>query len=346
MTLEDVKRRLAETAARYQDDEDDRENDDGEPEFLSPDEIEGLKATDLPAGVHVQVGRLHDAVHRVEFDGTLTRGTKTPIRVEMTPSWYRKYWPLPLGMGPYVDLVRRAIETRQRVRGDVDLGDLDSDDDIWIHLTYTIHLPTDDVAHAYAEAKRIDAELFEAADAVCDKIDLQVAEVGKRLSGWGQLTLDQLLDEIDRQKTMDAKGRVLEELVCKLLETVPGFRVGGRVRTETEEIDIRVINGSEDPVWKREGALLLVECKNWSSKCSKDEVVLFEEKLRNRRSRCSCGLLISWNGFAKTVTKELLRGSTGDLVIIPIDGKNLRTAVRDGSFVSILAHLWESATLT
>jgi hypothetical protein len=256
MTLEDVKRRLAETAARYEDGEKDADYD-GEPEFLSPEEIEGLKATDLPAGVHVQVGRLHDSVHHIEFDGTLTRGTKTPIRVEMTPSWYRKYWPLPLGMGPYVDLVRRAIETRQRVRGDVELGDLDSDDDIWIHLRYTIHLPTDDVAHAYAEAKRIDAELFEAADAVCDRIDLQVAEVGKRLSGWGQLTLDQLLDEIERQKTPDAKGRVLEELVCKLLETVPGFKVGGRVRTETEEIDIRVINGSEDPVWKREGALLL-----------------------------------------------------------------------------------------
>lgn len=121
--------------------------------------------------------------------------------------------------------------------------------------------------------------------------------------------------------------------------------MGGRGRTETEEIDIRVINGSEDPVWKREGALLLVECKNWSSKCGKDELVLFEEKLRNRRSRCSCGLLVSWNGFAKTVTKEL-RGSTGDLVIIPIEGRDVRAAVRDRSFASVPARLWESATLT
>ena len=162
------------------------------------------------------------------------------------------------------------------------------------------------------------------------RIEIEVGEAARRLSGWGELTIEQLVDQIDRQPTNDAKGRVLEELVCRLLQTVPGFQVGGRVRTETEEIDIRVTNGSDDPVWRREGALLLVECKNWSSKCGKDELVLFEKKLGNRRSRCSCGLLVSWNGFAKTVTKEMLRGSNGDLVIDLVEGRDLRAAVRGG----------------
>src|SRR5208283_129486 len=142
----------------------------GDPIFLSPEEIAGLKVADIPKGVYIQVGRLRDSAYQIELEGTLARGTRTPLRAEMTPSWYRKYWSLPLGMGQYLDLFRRAIETRQRIRGDVRLGDFDSDDDVWIHLRYTIDLPTDDLAHAYAEAKRIDAELSEAADTVCKAI--------------------------------------------------------------------------------------------------------------------------------------------------------------------------------
>jgi hypothetical protein len=343
MSLDDVRRRLS--AAGTPDSDGGGEDDDCEPVLVSPEELEGLTANDLPAGVQVQVGYLREGVRHIEIEGTLARGTKTPLRAVMTPSWYRKYWPAPLGMGHYVDLVRRAIETRQRVRGDVELHAVDSDDDIWIHLNYAIHFATEKLADAHAEARRVEAELAEVADALCAKIEGEIAEVARRLSGWGDMPVDQLVDQVERQTTSDGKGRVLEELVCKLLETVPGFKVGGRVRTETEEIDIRVINGSEDPVWKREGALILVECKNWSnSKCGKDEVVLFQEKMRNRHTRCSCGLLVSWNGFAKTVTQELLRGSTGDLVIIPVAGRDLRTAVLAGGLVATLASLWEKAT--
>jgi hypothetical protein len=126
----------------------------------------------------------------MEFEGTLARGTRTPLRAEMTPSWYRKYWSLPLGMGQYLDLFRRAIQTRQLVRGDVELGDFDSDDDVWIHLRYTIHLATEDLSDAYAEAKRIEAELSEAADSVCAKIEVEIAQATKKLSSWGDLVRD------------------------------------------------------------------------------------------------------------------------------------------------------------
>jgi hypothetical protein len=63
---------------------------------------------------------------------------------------------------------------------------------------------------------------------------------------------------------------------------VPGSSATGRVLTATEEIDIRIQNASDDPVWKRESALLLAECKNWTSKCGKDEFTLFKDTLRNR----------------------------------------------------------------
>jgi hypothetical protein len=342
MTRDEVRKRLA---AVSQLEGEEGEVFDAEPVFLSPAELTGLKADDVPRGVYIEVGHLRDSVRHIEFEGTIARGTRTPLRAEMTPSWYRKYWPLPLGMGQYLDLFRRAIETRQRVRGDVELGDFDSDDDVWIHLRYTIHFSTDDLSDAYAEAKRIEAELSEAADSVCTKIEVEIAQAAQKLSSWGDLDVHQLLDQIDRPAAPDVKGRVLEELVCTLLETVPGFQVRSRIRTQTEEIDITVLNASEDAVWRREGALLLAECKNWSSKCGKNELVLFQEKMRNRHARCSCGFLVSWNGFAETLTKEMLRGSTGELMVVPIEGRDLRAAVRDGNFASVLNKLWEKTTL-
>jgi hypothetical protein len=81
------------------------------------------------------------------------------------------------------------------------------------------------------------------------------------------------------------------------------------IRTETEEIDISVVNDSAEPRLRGEGALILAECKNWTRKCGKNEFVVFHAKLENRSQRCTLGFLISWNGFKETVTKEMLRGS-------------------------------------
>lgn len=116
--------------------------------------------------------------------------------------------------------------------------------------------------------------------------------------------------------------------MCRLFASVTGFTVTGRIRTETEEIDIAVLNDSADPRLRREGALILLECKNWSAKCGQDEFVLFHRKLENRGQRCTLGFLISWNGFAGTITKEMLRASREELLVVPIAGENIRSAVR------------------
>jgi hypothetical protein len=128
-----------------------------------------------------------------------------------------------------------------------------------------------------------------------------------------------------------------------LFETVPGFTVSGRIRTATEEIDLSILNDSNDPRLRRESAVLLAECKNWTGKCGKDEFVIFREKIDNRHRRCRLGFLISWNGFASTVTKEMLRGSREETLIVPITGEELRTAVRDGDFLKVLVQCWEAA---
>jgi hypothetical protein len=126
---------------------------------------------------------------------------------------------------------------------------------------------------------------------------------------------------------------------------VPGFTATGRVSTETEEIDIRIQNASEDEVWRRESALLIAECKNWSGKCGKDELVVFRGKIENRTGRVSEGFLISWNGFAETVTAEMLRGTREDLLIVPLTGEDLRGAVRDGDFPERLKALHSDAVM-
>jgi hypothetical protein len=71
--------------------------------------------------------------------------------------------------------------------------------------------------------------------------------------------------------------------------------------------------------------------------------VLFHRKLENRSRRCTLGFLISWNGFAGTVTKEMLRGSREDALVVPMTGADVRSAVRSGDFASVLLRCWDDA---
>jgi len=82
------------------------------------------------------------------------------------------------------------------------------------------------------------------------------------------------------------------------------------------------------------------------SKCGKNELVLFKEKMENRKGRCSLGFLVSWNGFKVTVTKEMLRGSHERVLLVPIDGHPIRAAVRENSFADCVIRAWEAAINT
>jgi len=334
MDLAEVKTLLSEWSAL---------GDDEEPILLSRSELDGLTSDDFFSGVEVEVGYMEDGVQHSEIEGHITKGSVTPLQLEIRDSFYRKFWDEPIGMWHYLDFVRRAIETRQRTHGDVVLDDFDDTDEDWVHLEYTIHLREANVGNAYAEGLRFNQQLFEAAQTITSSVEELLSKEAQKISGWGDLPLQDLIDKVDVQSTSDAKGRVLEELACRLFETVPGFQVAGRVRTATEEIDIRVVNNSDDPIWKKEGPIILAECKNWSSKVGKDEFVLFKEKMNNRRQRCSCGFLISWNGFAETINKESLRGSRGESLIILVSGADMRAAALAGSFEAVALRLWESA---
>jgi hypothetical protein len=298
---------------------------DEEPVHLAPSVLKELSVEDLPEDVQLEVGTLKDGVLHIDWDGTIVNEGGA-IKAYARNLHTRKYWYEPIGLENYLDLVRRAVEVRSSHRGDVALGDWD-DDGADINLSYSITVPETNLGRAYDHIQRVSAELEEAANNAATKVGLLLSDIAQRVSGWGTTPLDQLVNAVDKGKSTDEKGRALEELMCKLFETIPGFKVAERVRTATEEIDILILNDSAEPRLRRESAILLAECKNWTSKCGKDEVVIFREKIENRNRRCSLGFLISWNGFANTVTKELLRGSREGTLIVLLEGKAIRAAV-------------------
>lgn len=157
--------------------------------------------------------------------------------------------------------------------------------------------------------------------------------------------LRELLKAVTSAHTSAEKGRALEKLIKILFTTVSGFEeVQSNVLTATEEIDISIINRSTDPTLKHEGQIILAECKNWSSKCRKDDFVTFHAKIANRKQRARLGFLISWNGFSDTIPSEMLRGSREETLIVPLDGRAIEQAVKTGKFLPVLLTGWKSAT--
>lgn len=143
------------------------------------------------------------------------------------------------------------------------------------------------------------------------------------------------------------KGKALETLIATLFSGVEGFNViDSNVNTQTEEIDVVIRNESKHPTWEKEGSLILVECKNWQSKrVGKNEFVLFKEKIENRAGRSRLGFLICVEEFAETVTKEMLRLSKSDLLVVPINGEKLQQLVESPNRNQLLLDFFTSATL-
>lgn len=315
--------------------------DSDEPVFLPPGILGSLTSADLPPDTFVEVGTIKDGVRHIEWSGRLYC-EDGQIVGEADYTWTRKYWYEPIGLEQYLDLVKRGVEIRQKTHGDVELTNFE-DDGAFIQLSFTVSTREANLGRAYDAVRKISRELEETSEKISAEIGKQIAAIAARVSGWGSKDLDSLVQTVETATTTDDKGRSLEELCSRLFESVNGLTVTNRIRTATEEIDISILNDSDDPRLRRESALLLAECKNWMGKCGKDEFVIFREKIENRNQRCNLGFLISWNGFATTVTKEMLRGSREQTLIVPVTGKDLRASVREGDFLKVLVECWENA---
>ncbi len=318
---------------------------DGDPFPVLVSDLAKLQADDIPVGAYIQPLEKIDkkGVHHLALNGTLTRGEDTAVLAHIEQEGWRKYWDDPLGVEKYHDLVREAVEARERTQGDVELLDV-LDMDVVVAVHFAIRVPETNLRNALDHARLIQSEILEAAESVSVGIEDLFTKAFKRLQGWGTESLDTLVDRM-RQGTSHEKGVALEELTTRLFQMVPGFSATGHIVTRfgTEEIDINIQNASEDPVWQRESDMLIAECKNWSKKCGKNEFVTFKDKLRKRTGRVSSGFLVSWNGFANTVKTEMLSGAEGDLLVVLITGAELRGAVRNGDFPARLKRLRQNA---
>jgi hypothetical protein len=312
-----------------------------EPLVLPGSVLKHLSAADIPENVSVEVGEVRDGITYLDFEGCFYGGAGNVQACARL--WYvRKYWYEPLSLDHYLDLVQRAAEVRASVNGDIHDLDRDGDDNHMI-LTFNIDTGTQNLRAALDYAQRVVEEVREAAESASTEVGRLASALAGRISAWGDRDEHTLVNAVETSHSSDERGRALEELLGKLLSAVPGFSVTGRIKTATEEIDLVVLNGSDDPLWRKESQLLIVECKNWSGKCGKNEFVVFHSKIENRKGRCRLGFLVSWNGFAETISKEMLRGSREDILVVPVTGKEIRAAVRDQNFPEVLAAAWQSA---
>jgi len=106
------------------------------------------------------------------------------------------------------------------------------------------------------------------------------------------------LDAGENAATTTEQGRALEDLVCYLFGLVPGVSITRRNVMnvfDTEEIDVAFWNEKSPLGLPFLPDIILVECKNWSSRVGSGEVNWFDTKLRNRGMEF--GILIATRGI-------------------------------------------------
>jgi len=119
--------------------------------------------------------------------------------------------------------------------------------------------------------------------------------------------------------TTVAQGRALEDLICYVFVQVPGISITRRNELNafhTEEIDVALWNDGDADGFFFLPNIILVECKNWSSRVSSAELNWFDSKLRNRG--LNFGVLVA------------ARGITGDAADVTAAHSIVAAALREG----------------
>lgn len=155
--------------------------------------------------------------------------------------------------------------------------------------------------------------------------------------------LTRLWNELRGEPDRNRKGRLLEDLIELLFKLVPGFVVAARRRGIDEEFDLIVRNESPDPLWSKESAIVLIECKNWSSTVGPDELDRFANKLRRRYGRAKLGFFVAANGFTKGFDSTLATRREQDVLIVPLDGSDMQRLVDGPDREALLKDLYQRA---
>ncbi|HWO39291.1 MAG TPA: restriction endonuclease [Candidatus Acidoferrum sp.] len=111
-------------------------------------------------------------------------------------------------------------------------------------------------------------------------------------------TIQGFIDAGRNGNTTAVQGRALEDLICYVMQQIPGVAITHRNELnafETEEIDVAVWNdGPGDGLFFLPN-IILIECKNWSHRVGGAEVNWFDSKLRSRG--LAFGILVTTLGI-------------------------------------------------
>ncbi|MCK4329979.1 restriction endonuclease [candidate division WOR-3 bacterium] len=310
---------------------------------VEPNDTQKISISEIPQDVTIEISTLgEDNIHHVELEGTI--GWKDDkICIFMSHDWYRKWWTATLGMPYHMDLMKRLVEFRQKRYKDIE--DIDFlDDGDWCHLYYTI-IPNgvSTLQEVYQYGLSITNWIDKIVNDAQEQTGKLISKIADEYSSFKLVEIPELINKVQTEQNSNIKGRLLEELLCKFFSKIDGFEIIERLKTETEEIDLVILNMSKDIFWQKESQLILVECKNWSSKCGKNELVVFKEKIVNRRSRAKIGFFVSWNGFKETFRKEDIRTSQGDILIVPVTGEEVIVATTQTSIQESIKKWWLKA---
>jgi hypothetical protein len=129
-------------------------------------------------------------------------------------------------------------------------------------------------------------------------------------------------------KNSTKKGKLLEEFLSRMISKDENFVVVERnLRTKSEELDIVLENSGKTQFYSQMGCpLILLECKNWSSKIGSKEIRDFAQKVQNRpRHLCSVGVLVTTSKLTRDAIHELLGYRGKDFVIATLERKDIKT---------------------
>lgn len=145
--------------------------------------------------------------------------------------------------------------------------------------------------------------------------------------------------ETDRYR----KGKLLEDLMSLLFRSVPGWHTETNVANDIEEIDVVIRNESKDPIWSKETAFLIAECKHWSKPVGVTELRSFLWKLHHHYGRFRLGFFVSTQGFTGPFHETLNSERAGEALVITIDGEQLERLIQSRDRSAMLKELYQRA---
>lgn len=307
--------------------------DEEEVVFLPPSLLSQIAAGEVPIGAVIGIGSLHNGSLELFWEGRLIRKIDGSFTAVVRHEIVHKYWLDAVGSRFYLDLLHKCVLSRINTIEGLKVQELDDSDDVVARLTYSFPVDGTSLDDIFGKTCRVQDDIEAPAQYVVDDVTRALARSADRVLRGHYAKVPDLVARVEAAQSPAEKGTSLEVLIAALFEQVPGFVVYERnTRTETEEIDLIVLNDSRDPLFHREGPLVLVECKNWTNRPGRPEFSILEGKMRNRYSRCTIAFFVSWSGFAETTWRETIRLSRDNHVIVCLTGTDICRSALAGNF--------------